>query len=52
MSPSQLAVAQAKINLRCETARKAGDLVELQRCMAELTSLYRVCYGAPWRQVS
>jgi hypothetical protein len=49
MSPTQFAVAQSKINLRCDAARKAGDLVEMQRCMAELTSLYRRYYGAPQR---
>jgi hypothetical protein len=50
MSPSQLAVAEAKINERCENACKAGVLAELQRCMAELTSLYRAYYGAPPRE--
>lgn len=41
MSPTQLVVAQARINQRCEAARSAGDLTEMQRCMAELTSLAR-----------
>jgi hypothetical protein len=49
MSPTQFAVAEAKINRRCETARRVGDLAEMQRCMAELTSLHRVYYGVPPR---
>jgi hypothetical protein len=44
MSPTQLVVAEAKINQRCEAARRAGDLAEIQRCMAELTSLHRAYY--------
>lgn len=47
MSPTKLAVARAKINQRCEVARKAGDLAEMQRCMAELTALHRAYYGVP-----
>ena len=47
MSSTQLVVAEAKINQRCEAARRAGDLSEIQRCMAELTSLYRAHCGAP-----
>lgn len=46
MSPTKLAVAEAEINQRCETARKGGDLAEMQRCMTELTLLYRAYYGA------
>jgi hypothetical protein len=46
MSPTQLVVAEAKINQRCEAARRAGDLAEMQRCRAELTSLHRAYYGA------
>ena len=49
MSPTQIAVAQAKINRRCDAARKAGDLVEVQICMAELTTLNRRYYGVPQR---
>jgi hypothetical protein len=47
MSPTKLAVAEAKINERCDAAREAGDLAELQRCMAELTALHRAYYGTP-----
>jgi hypothetical protein len=47
MSPTQLVVTEAKINQRCEAARRAGDLAEMQHCMAELTSLHRAYYGAP-----
>jgi hypothetical protein len=46
MSPTQLVVAEA-INQRCESARRAGDFAEMQRCMSELTSLYRTYYCAP-----
>ena len=46
MSSTQLVVAEAKINQRCEAARRAGDIAEMQRCMAELTSLHRAYYGA------
>jgi hypothetical protein len=51
MSPTHLAVAEARINQRCEAARRAGDLAEMQRCMAELTSLHRAYYGAPLQLV-
>ena len=47
MSPTQFVVAKAKINQRCDAAGKAGNLAELQSCMAALTSLYRAYYGAP-----
>ena len=47
MSPTQLVVAEARINQRCEAAREAGDLAEMQRCMAELTALHRAYYGVP-----
>jgi hypothetical protein len=47
MSPTKLVVAEAEIHLRCETARKAGDLAELQRAMADLTALHRAYYGTP-----
>jgi len=47
MSPTQLAVEEAKINQRIEAARKAGDHAELQRCASELTSLYRSYCGSP-----
>jgi hypothetical protein len=47
VSPTRLAVAETKINQRCEAARKAGDLAEMQRCMAGLTSLHRAYYGTP-----
>jgi hypothetical protein len=47
LSPTLPVVAEAKINQRCEAARRAGDLAEMQRCMAELTSLHRAYYGAP-----
>jgi hypothetical protein len=46
MSPTQLAVAEAKIEQRCEAARKAGDLAELQNCAAESGLLYRAYCGA------
>jgi hypothetical protein len=45
MSPTKLVVAEAEINLRCEIARKAGDLAGMQRAMAELTALHRAYYG-------
>ncbi len=47
MSKSQLVVAEARIDQRCEAARRAGDLAEMQRCMSELTLLQRAYYGAP-----
>jgi hypothetical protein len=47
MSPTTLAIAEAVINKRSGAARKAGDLAELQRCMAELTALHRAYYGTP-----
>jgi hypothetical protein len=47
MSPTQLVVAEAKINQRCEAARRAADLAEMQRCMGELTALHRAYYGIP-----
>ncbi len=47
MSPTKFEVAKAEIDRRCEAARRAGDLAELQRCMAELTSLHRAYYGWP-----
>jgi hypothetical protein len=47
MSLTKLAVAEAKINLRSEAARKGGDLAEMQQAMAELTALYRAYYGTP-----
>ena len=47
MSPTQFAVTKAKIDERCETASRAGDLAEMQRCMSELTSLHRAYYGTP-----
>jgi hypothetical protein len=43
MSPTKLAVAEAKINRRSEAARKGGDLAGMQQAMAELTALYRAC---------
>ena len=46
MSPTQLVVAEARIERQCEAARMAGDLTGLQHCAAELTSLYRAYYGA------
>jgi hypothetical protein len=51
MSPTELAVAEDKINRRCEAARKVGDLAELQRCMAEQTLLHRAYYGVLVPQV-
>jgi hypothetical protein len=50
MSPSQLAVAEARINQQVQAARRAGDLAEMQRCMEEMTSLYRSYYGVPPQQ--
>lgn len=47
MSPTQLSVAIGKIDQRCDAARKAGDLIKLQQCMAELTALHRAYFGAP-----
>jgi hypothetical protein len=47
MSPTKLVVAEAEINRRCETARKAGDLAGMQQAMAELTALHRTYYGTP-----
>ena len=40
MSSTQLVVVEAKINQRCEAARRAGDIAEMQRCMggADLAS--------------
>ena len=46
MSPTQLVVAEARIERQCEAARMAGDLTGLQHCAAELTSLYRAYCGA------
>jgi hypothetical protein len=45
MSPTKLAFAKVEIDLRCETARKAGDLAGMQRAMADLTALHRAYYG-------
>ena len=47
MSPTKLGVAEAEINLRCEEARRAGDLAGMQQAMADLTALHRSYYGAP-----
>jgi hypothetical protein len=38
--------AEAEIDRKCETARKAGDLAGMQRAMAELTALHRAYYGS------
>ena len=47
MPSTPFVVAQARINQRCEAARKAGDLAEMQRCLAELTALNHAYYGRP-----
>jgi hypothetical protein len=45
MSPTKLAVAEAEIDLKCDVARKAGDLAAMQQAMAERTALHRAYYG-------
>jgi hypothetical protein len=47
MSPTKLVVAEAEINRRCETARKASDLAGMQQAMTDLTALHRAYYGTP-----
>jgi hypothetical protein len=47
MSPTKHAVAEEKINRRCEIARKDGDLAGMRQALAELTALHRICYGIP-----
>jgi len=45
MSPTKLALAEAEIDLKCETTRKAGELAGMQQAMGELTALHRAYYG-------
>ncbi|WP_315766158.1 MULTISPECIES: hypothetical protein [unclassified Bradyrhizobium] len=45
ISPTRQAVMRREIDKRCDAARKVGDIAELQRCMAELTTLDRACHG-------
>ncbi|MCP3444198.1 hypothetical protein [Bradyrhizobium sp. CCGUVB14] len=47
MSPSKYEVTKANIEKRCDAARKAGDIAELQRCAADLTALNHAYYGRP-----
>ena len=45
MSPTKFAVRCEEINRLLETARQAGDLIQMQLLLAEQTSLLRSMYG-------
>jgi hypothetical protein len=47
LSPTQLVVRQAQLNLQIEQARKDGNIPAIQRALGELGYLNRAYYGAP-----